>query len=68
MKGMSNRFISSVYTPVKRETLTPLQFNGVLKTDPSMIKKSRFIPPTPSKKGFGVFEVEYVVPILKRKS
>ena len=65
MKKAANTFTPELYKPIKKEMLTPVEFKSILESSPSRIKKTRFIPPSPSKKGFGFFEVEYTVPILR---
>ena len=52
--------------PVRSEILTPTEFKELLKESPELIARSRFIAPTIGKKGFGGFDVKYIIPRLKR--
>lgn len=53
-------------SPVKRENVTPKEYLKLAEHSPHLIARARFAPPRPGGKGFGTFEVEYSVPVLKR--
>lgn len=56
-----------VATPVRKEILSPREFLRLSKESPHLIQRSRFIGPIVGRAGFGGFEVQYSVPMLKRK-
>lgn len=55
-----------VLVPVRIEQLSAEKFAEVVERSRVNIARSRFIPPKIGRPGFGKFEVEYKVPLLKR--
>ena len=51
--------------PVKREVIAPRAFQRLVAERPHAIARSRFVAPRLGGKGFGRFDVEYVVPELR---
>lgn len=51
--------------PVAVERLSATQFLELTKKNPGLIKSSRVVAPTPGRRGFGAFVVEYSRPIYK---
>ena len=68
MKVKGRAFTPVVYTPVKKEVLSPANFKKVAASSGLKIKSSRFVLPSPGENGFGMFEVEYITPVLKPKN
>lgn len=66
---MNSKKIASnfnVYTPIKSEILSAQEFKELVKSSKSsLVKRSRFLPPSPDRAGFGSFVVEYRIPLLK---
>jgi hypothetical protein len=58
--------LNVVVEPTKRERLSAAQFKQLLSDRPHSVQRSRFVPPVFGQPGFGEFEVEYFVPVLKR--
>ncbi len=54
-----------IKTPVKRELVTPAQYQRIVKERVHAIERVRFIPPTPGRANFGQFEVTYKIPVLR---
>lgn len=52
--------------PVRNELLTPREFMTLTKKDPRRIERAEFIPPSPGKPGFGMFDVRYRLAFYKR--
>ena len=50
---------------VRKEVMPPEQFLSLSKKSPHLIARSRFVPPRIGEQGFGSFEVQYSVPMLK---
>lgn len=57
-----------IMRPVKREVLTVRQYQRLAQTQPHLIERSRFIPPSIGSPGFGRFDVAYSVPMLRPHS
>jgi hypothetical protein len=57
---------ASIYSPVRREVVSPADFLRISKDKPHLIARSRFIAPTIGRKDFGSFEIQYTVPLLKQ--
>lgn len=55
-----------VLVPVRVERLPANKFVEVVEQSRVNIARSRFVPPSIGSRGFGHFEVEYKVPVLKR--
>ena len=55
-------------TPVRSEILSPQEFLRLTEESPHLIQRSRFVVPKVGRPGFGGFEVQYSVPVLKRAS
>jgi len=55
-------------TPVRSEVLSPQEFLRLTEESPHLIQRSRFVGPKVGRPGFGGFEVQYAVPMLKRAS
>ena len=51
--------------PVKREKLSAEEFLALSRNNPGLIKSSKIVPPTPGRRGFGAFIVEYSRPVYK---
>lgn len=52
-------------TPVKRESVSAAEFVRIVKTRPNSIARSRFVAPRLGERGFGRFDVEYTMPLLR---
>lgn len=52
--------------PVRKEVLSPQEFLRLTEESPHLIQRSRFIGPKVGRSGFGSFEVQYSIPVLKR--
>ncbi len=61
---MKNRK-STVLTPVRRVVVSPAEFKAIVAGGGALIERSRFVPPTPGKPGFGSFELQYALPVLR---
>ncbi|PAT31895.1 hypothetical protein CLI92_08985 [Vandammella animalimorsus] len=57
-----------IMRPVKREVLSARQYQKLAQTQPHLIERSRFIPPSIGSPGFGRFDVVYSVPMLRPQS
>lgn len=55
---MKKPFIVDV-RPVRSENLTPKEYLKIIQSDPTLIDRSQFVPPTPGIQGFGHFFVRY---------
>lgn len=55
---------NTLMKPIAKAYLTAEEYLKLVETDANNIKKSKFIPPTIGRKGFGFFEVEYKHPVL----
>lgn len=55
-----------VLVPVRREALTPEEYRRLTSESQTTIARARYVPPQLGDGGFGRFEVEYSIPILKR--
>lgn len=51
--------------PVTEEVLSARDFLALAASNPSQIKSSSIVLPTPGKKGFGAFLVRYTRPIYR---
>lgn len=52
-------------TPVKRESVSAVEFARIVRERPHLIAHSRFEAPRLGARGFGRFDVEYTTPILR---
>jgi hypothetical protein len=59
------KFSALSLEPVRREILTPAEFQKLLKDSPDLIARSRFVSPVIGKDDFGGFDVQYTMPRLK---
>jgi len=57
---------AEVLVPVRVERLSANKFVETVERTRANIARSRFIPPSIGSRGFGHFEIEYKVPVLKR--
>jgi hypothetical protein len=51
--------------PVRREVVSPAEFQRIVRESPHLIERSRFVSPTIGKRDFGSFELHYSVPVLR---
>jgi len=63
--AMKSEF-AEILMPVRVERMPAGRFIEVAERNKANIAHSRFIPPAIGSRGFGSFEVQYKVPVLRR--
>ena len=57
----------SLLIPVRREVVSAAEYLRITRESPHLIERSRFLSPFVGESDFGAFELQYRIPVLRKR-